>query len=218
MKIRAFAALVALSSAVVACNDVPVRSLTSSYQVQIQEIRDKGKPAKLDILWVVDASTSMCQEQASLVTAFKEFLAVFQKFTAIDMQLAVTSSNVCSPDQGTCNTSADCLGGRECKDIGGGQKLCLKVGAVRGRFLYQPASDFPPPCVEMRTVPCLSNDECNAYSASHPNNPLPDGNSGNWVCEGPPLGMASNLWTCDMPPEVKQQGVEIGRASCRDRA
>ena len=42
MKIRAFAALMACSLASVACNDVPVRNLTSSYQLQIQELRDRG--------------------------------------------------------------------------------------------------------------------------------------------------------------------------------
>ena len=35
---------------VLACNEVPVRNLTTSYQVQIQELRDRGKPAKLDVV------------------------------------------------------------------------------------------------------------------------------------------------------------------------
>ncbi len=165
-------------------------------------------PAKLDVLFVIDASTSMCQEQQGLAGAFRSFLDGLRANGLDDVQVAVTSSNVCAPDQGTCNSSADCAGGRECKDIGGGYRVCLRVGAVRGKFLYQPAGDFPPACVEMRTVPCLTDAECNTYSARHPDDPLPDGDGGNWVCEGPPLGSAANLWTCDLPPEVKQYGVE----------
>ena len=57
-----------------ACNEIPVTDLNESYSVQVQVLRDKGKPAKLDVLWVVDDSTSMCQEQQSLADSFKAFL------------------------------------------------------------------------------------------------------------------------------------------------
>jgi hypothetical protein len=174
MKIRAFAALMACSLASVACNDVPVRNLTSSYQLQIQELRDRGKPAKLDILWVVDDSPSMCQEQQSLATSFKAFLEVFQKYTAIDMQLAVTTTNVCAKN---------------------------KPGAVRGKFVYEPAKEVAPDCVEKRVISCRSDADCLAYSTAHPEAPLPDPT--NWVCE---KRQASDQWTCDTPQAVKDQG------------
>lgn len=176
MKIRAFAAFVALSLGLAACNDVPVRNLTSSYQVQVQELRDRGKPAKLDILWVVDSSPSMCQEQQSLASSFRAFLEVFQKYTAIDMQLAVTTSNVCAKGSS---------------------------GAVRGRFVYQPASDLPPACLERRVLPCLNDAQCQNYVPKSGESPLPDAAA--WVCEPPKKG-AEGLWFCDTPPEVKAEG------------
>jgi hypothetical protein len=113
---------------VLACNEVPVRNLTTSYQVQIQELRDRGKPAKLDVLWVIDDSPSMCQEQQALATSFRTFLEVFQRFTSIDMRVAVTSTNVCVKDPRKPDE------------------------AVRGKFLYSPATAFPPDCVQSRAM------------------------------------------------------------------
>ena len=79
----------------ISCNDVPVKSLSSSYTVQVELQKQKANPAKLDVLWVVDDSPSMCEEQQSLARSFGAFLDVFQKFTAIDMRLGVTTTNVC---------------------------------------------------------------------------------------------------------------------------
>ncbi|MBP7125183.1 hypothetical protein KBD49_02335 [Myxococcota bacterium] len=171
MKLRTIGALWLVTGLVAACNDVPVRNLTSTYQVQVQEIRDRGKPAKLDVLWVIDDSPSMCQEQQNLARSFKAFLDVFQKYTAIDMQLAVTTTNVCP-------TAKD-------------------KKAVRGRFLYQPAVDMPPDCVEKRVLPCLNDAQCQARTD------LPD--PAGWVCESKP---AAQLWVCDYPPEVKAGGAD----------
>jgi len=151
---------------VLACNEVPVRNLTTSYQVQIQELRDRGKPAKLDVLWVIDDSPSMCQEQQALATSFRTFLEVFQRFTSIDMRVAVTSTNVCVKDPRKPDE------------------------AVRGKFLYSPATAFPPDCVQSRAMVCNSDADCR-------NANLPDAQ--NWVCTG---SSAENLYTCDVPPEI----------------
>jgi hypothetical protein len=122
-----------LVTAAAACNEVPVKNLATSYQVQIQELRDQGKPARLDILWVVDDSTSMCQEQQSLASSFAQFLEVFKQFTAIDMQLAVTTTNVCPKSN---------------------------PGNVRGRFAYSPATSFPLDCLEKRVRMCIDDADC----------------------------------------------------------
>lgn len=149
-------------ASLVTCNDIPVRNLTSSYVVQVQQIKERGAPAKLDVLWVVDDSSSMCQEQQSLASSFRAFLDVFRKYTSIDMRLAVTSTNVCPKDN---------------KD------------AVRGKFLYSPATQFPPECREQRAVHCLTDDDCKK------NKTLPD--SQEWVCKSPG---AANVFLCDKPP------------------
>ncbi|MBM4395220.1 MAG: hypothetical protein FJ087_05975, partial [Deltaproteobacteria bacterium] len=44
----------------IGCNEIPVGNIRSSFVLNQQEIREKGQPAKLDILWVVDDSPSMC--------------------------------------------------------------------------------------------------------------------------------------------------------------
>ncbi|NOZ01193.1 MAG: hypothetical protein GXP54_04810 [Deltaproteobacteria bacterium] len=151
----------AAALAALGCNEVPVGNLTSSYVVQVEELREHATPAKLDILWVVDDSPSMCQEQQSLARNFRTFLNVFKQFAGIDMRLAVTTTNVCPKD---------------------------KAGAVRGKFVYHPATEFPPGCVQNRVVPCLDDSQCQ-------NNPsLPD--SKNWVCEPKP---AQYMYTCDKP-------------------
>lgn len=118
---------------VAACNEVPVRNLTSSYVVQVQQVKERGSPAKLDIVWVVDDSPSMCQEQSSLAASFNAFLDVFRKYTSIDMRVAVTTTNVCPAD---------------------------KPEAVRGRFIYAPSTQQPPECREQRVVPCLTDENC----------------------------------------------------------
>lgn len=133
MRTRPFVLVAVLAFAFVACNDIPVKGLNESYRVQIKELRDKGKPAKLDILWVVDDSPSMCQEQQSLARSFASFLEVFQKYTAIDMRLAVTTTNV---------------------------SASKKAGANRGKFVYQPPVGFPLDCIVKRVEPCLTDAQC----------------------------------------------------------
>jgi hypothetical protein len=92
---------------------------------------------KLDILWVLDESSSMCQEQQSLAASFSSFLKVFQAHTAIDMRIAVTTTTVCDKS---------------------------KPNPGRGKFVYQPASDLMilPECAEKQVRACLSDDQCKA--------------------------------------------------------
>ena len=163
MKIRVFAALLACSLAVAACNDVPVRSLTSTYQVQIQQLRDRGKPAKLDVLWVVDDSSSMGEEQQGLAASFKAFLAVFQQFTSIDMRLAVTTTNVCAKGLSTAN---------------------------RGKFVYHPSKEVSAKSGIRKMIPCNSDADCQKLSNGLPE---PDrwfcnavSVKDNWTCDFPP--------------------------------
>ncbi len=172
MSTRTIVLAAAVVAVLAACNEVPVRNLTTTYQVQIQELRDRGKPAKLDVLWVIDDSPSMCQEQQSLASSFRTFLEVFQRFTSIDMRVAVTSTNVCAPDPRNPGIE------------------------VRGKFLYSPATAFPPDCVQTRAMRCLGNDDCRKAN-------LPD--AANWSCV---TASAQNLYTCDVPPDVE---IETGK-------
>ncbi|MBM4397266.1 MAG: hypothetical protein FJ087_16470, partial [Deltaproteobacteria bacterium] len=140
------------------CNEIPVGNIRSSFVLNQQEIREKGQPAKLDILWVVDDSPSMCQEQQSLASSFKTFLSTFKKYTAIDMQLAVTTTNVCVKEK----------------------------PHIRGKFVYQPADDstISPECVEKRVLPCLKRRDGTDDCPTRPE--LKNLDPQNWVCEDKP--------------------------------
>ena len=76
------------------CNDHPLSPLDGTLSAaSIQEHRLPAK-TKLDFLFVIDNSGSMCQEQKNLArnfTAFSELL--FQDLQAADYRLAVVSTD-----------------------------------------------------------------------------------------------------------------------------
>jgi len=51
-------------------------------------------PVKVDLLWVVDDSTSMCQEQAALADGFAAFVERLALYGHIDLRTAVTTTAV----------------------------------------------------------------------------------------------------------------------------
>ncbi|MBM4397111.1 MAG: hypothetical protein FJ087_15650 [Deltaproteobacteria bacterium] len=114
---------------------------------------------KVDFLLVVDDSPSMCQEQRALARLFGAFAGALG---GLDLRVAVTSTNVCPKE---------------------------KAEAVRGRFLYSPATSFPPDCVEKTSLPCASDAECRADAS------LPD--VANWVCDTRP---SVPIHVCDQAP------------------
>jgi hypothetical protein len=86
----------------------------------------------LDLLLVVDESSSMCQEQMAIAEALPG--AVERLVAAgIDLRMAVTTTNVCAAD---------------------------KEGAVRGRFVYRPAEYFNPSCRVAERRTCLDDSQC----------------------------------------------------------
>lgn len=124
---------------------------------------------KLDILWVVDDSTSMSQEQAVLAAGLERFRASFERNGVFDVRLAVTTTNVCDAS---------------------------KDEAIRGRFIYDPphAEDVGPTWVETRVVPCTTDADCRAV----PGIPDPQGWRCNaagksaYTCDAPDH---SDAWT-----------------------
>ena len=106
---------------------------------EIEGVQLPKKSVKLDVLWVVDDSPSMCQEQQGLGASFSAFLELLKKYPVFDVQVAVTTTDVCPKDK----------------------------PHVRGRFIYQPANEanLNPECVEKRVVPCLSDEDCQKNDA-----------------------------------------------------
>ena len=80
------------------CNDIPVDGLGATFTLKVSTEVEKRDSVKVDFLWVVDNSASMCQEQASLADSFDEFLKKIQQFVAIDYRIAVVTTDMISPD------------------------------------------------------------------------------------------------------------------------
>jgi hypothetical protein len=80
-------------SVVSACNSNPVEYLSSSGSIQKTLPRSVSSQQKMDILWVVDNSGSMCQEQKFLGENFDKFIEGLSQ-TQLDFHLAVTTTHV----------------------------------------------------------------------------------------------------------------------------
>jgi hypothetical protein len=76
-----------------ACNSNPVEFLSSSGSIQKTLPRSASSQQKMDILWVVDNSGSMCQEQKFLGENFDKFINGLSQ-TQLDFHLAVTTTHV----------------------------------------------------------------------------------------------------------------------------
>ena len=82
---------------VAACNTNPVTFQSSTGAIQGKFETSVSKQTKMDILWVVDNSGSMCQEQKVLRDNFDAFIDVL-KDTSLDFHLAVTTTHAPSSD------------------------------------------------------------------------------------------------------------------------
>ena len=122
----------------------------------------------IDMLWVVDNSASMCDEQRSLAESFAAFEHRVSSFFTLDPHVAVTTQDV------------------RC-DIDG-----VRVVASKGVFNTVPATVSPPPCQERRVRSCLSDDACanmdcvvRGQCALDDPSCSCDGALGEWACAGP---------------------------------
>lgn len=170
---------------------------------------EKNHPVPLlDVLFVVDDSSSMCEEHLALADSFDHFMESLTGSGPVDIRLAVTTPNVCGPSTCTdgtdcesgecqeylgekacfCSADEDCGSDRSCRIIEG-QGICFGTKANRGRFVYHPATTFPPECIQKRRIPCLTDADCQ----DSPLIPFP----GDWHCNPKP---EQYLYSCDKPP------------------
>jgi len=89
-RLRSVLATCALLAA--ACNDVPVDTQCEGFTLQVAETQTSREPVKLDFLWVVDDSTSMCQEQAALAGSISQFIEVLQDYLNVDIRTSVVTT------------------------------------------------------------------------------------------------------------------------------
>jgi hypothetical protein len=77
------------------CEDVPVVDVSRTFTVEVSQVSESEGAIKLDILWVIDNSSSMCQEQWTLARSFSQFAVMLSTYLEqIDIRLAVVTTDV----------------------------------------------------------------------------------------------------------------------------
>lgn len=139
----------------------PVSAASAAWAAGDAKVGDgavaKG-PRKLDVLWVIDHSSSMCQEQRALAKGLAGFVSKLTAApAAIDLQMAVV----------TVQQLAD-------------TKNIVKVG----QFVHAPATTLPPSCIERTRFPCSADAHCTEPVKPSEqcalSKPLPPGD---WYCK-----------------------------------
>ena len=81
-----------------ACDGTPVRSLNDSFSLVVEKSTGDTQPVAIDFLWVVDNSTSMCEEQVSLTANFDQFTDALRAYGDFDPRVAVVTMDAqCDP-------------------------------------------------------------------------------------------------------------------------
>jgi len=76
-----------------ACTEIPLYNLANTFSIEVRELTRNDQPIKLDFLWVIDNSSSMCQEQASLAQSFVSFVDLLESYLNVDINLAETTTD-----------------------------------------------------------------------------------------------------------------------------
>ena len=92
-------ALAALAlAALLTCNDPRLGLLDGAVRKGVTDSVDSGPRTRIDVLWVIDNSGSMCQEQANLIDNFRTFVTGLANLEA-DTQMAVVTTDMGNPDE-----------------------------------------------------------------------------------------------------------------------
>jgi len=87
-------ALLSFAICLASCHNVPLVDLSKNFTVQVHEKADNSDPAKIDFVWVIDNSSSMCEEQLNLTKNFQSFIDALDNFINVDARMAVVNTNV----------------------------------------------------------------------------------------------------------------------------
>ncbi len=127
-----FVAAVLLALLAAGCNDYPVHSLLDSFGARVTSNLSHDKKVKLDFLWVIDHSTSMCKQQRILAQGFDTFIANLGALGQVDAQMAVVTV-------------------QQMADYASATGVTVKKV---GKFNDIAATNFPPNCIEHYRAPC----------------------------------------------------------------
>jgi hypothetical protein len=139
---------------VAGCNEVPIEGLEKSLQIEVE--KSSGEEAvKIDFLWVIDNSTSMCEEQIQLAENFEQFTATLSDLFKLDPRLAVVSHDM------SCTLESH------------------GVTNAQGNFSTVPATGYPKSCQPKVIQQCSQDSDCgglDAYLGSTTTD-------GEWTCQ-----------------------------------
>jgi hypothetical protein len=139
------------------------------------------EPVKLDMLWVVDNSASMCQEQWALSQQFDQFVEVMQDGFNVDLRVAVTTTDAISnagkfvntpatkfppacaqTESQPCVSDVDCVNelgpGWSCKDYPPDQWYNFN-GSINSYCRFECDGDFDC-CAQFCVAECGDNQSC----------------------------------------------------------
>ena len=185
-------ATLAATSLLLSCNDYPVHRLLDNFEVRVTKNLSHSDPVKLDFLWVIDHSPSMCQEQRDLAKGFSDFTKSLQKLGSIDAQMAVVSV-------------------QQLPDIAKAEVYIEKVG----KFMHSAATTFPPNCIERVRLPCSAHTQCTkdfsfTFNPADPNSSLCAAAAVKPFYANEKFIPGDSDWQCKAPSEAKQ----IGNDNC----
>jgi hypothetical protein len=135
---RQVTALLAVLAIAAGCNDYPVHRLLDSFEARVTTTLKHDQPIKLDFIWMIDDSPSMCGHQVGLAKGFGTFIDKLKQAGQIDAQMAVVSV-------------------QQIADIDTSSPIFIDR---IGRFVNRPAQKFPPNCIESFKAPCASDAQC----------------------------------------------------------
>ena len=85
-------------AAVLTCNAPRLSLLDNAVTKGVVDTVSSGPRTRIDVLWVIDNSGSMCQEQANLIGSFRTFVTGLAELEA-DVQMAVVTTDMTDPGQ-----------------------------------------------------------------------------------------------------------------------
>lgn len=86
-----------VSTGILACNEHPLSPLGDTLAVTTVEVSERLRSNDVDILWVVDSSPSMREEQAELGARFNEFVTALSELEANFRMAVVTTDLLTNP-------------------------------------------------------------------------------------------------------------------------
>lgn len=83
----------AITTTAVGCNEHPVSMTSQRGLLEVQELVVGGSSEKLDILWMIDNSGSMCRSQGVLRSGIRDFVQILGEIN-LDFHIAVTTTHM----------------------------------------------------------------------------------------------------------------------------